>query len=125
MRWRGNIFLEHGWLLYEGPIAATSAHAHHAFQIILESQPAVQLVAGSERVVVDVAAIPADAPHAFASPASRAVILYVAPESRAGRHLAAHVGGDTPIASWIDVAVSLRGIVGDPIDRWEEARRVY
>lgn len=125
MSWHGNIFLDRGWLLYDGPIAATSAHAHHAFQIILASDPAVQLVSGAESVTTDVAVVPADAPHAFTSPAPRAVILYVAPESRAGRHLAARLGGDTPVTSWIDAAVSLRGIVRDRVEQWDEARSIH
>lgn len=125
MGWHGNIFLDRGWLLYDGPVAATSAHAHHAFQIILASDPPVQLVSGAESVAADVAAIPADAPHAFASPAARAVILYVAPESRAGRHLAARLGGDKPLASWVDLAASLRGIVRGTVDGWDEARSIH
>ena len=125
MSWNGHIFLDRGWLLYDGPIAATSAHAHHAFQIILASEQPVELVSGTESMAVDVAAIPADAPHAFASPAPRAVILYIAPESRAGRHLMARLAGASPIANWVDVARPLRGIARDAVDGWDEARRIH
>ena len=125
MSWHGNIFLDRGWLLYDGPVAATSAHAHHAFQIILASEPAVQLVSGTDSVAADVAAIPADKPHAFASPAPRAVILYIAPESRAGRHLAARLGGNTAIASWVEAALPLRGVVRGRVERWDEARATF
>lgn len=123
--WHGHIFLERGWLLYDGPIAATSAHAHHAFQIILASEPAVELVSDTERARVDVAAIPADEPHGFASPAVRAVILYVEPESRAGRHVRTRLDSTTAISSWVEIAAPLRGIVGPTVERWEEARRIH
>lgn len=125
MSWHGHIFLDRGWLLYDGPVAATSAHAHHALQIILASDPAVELVAGTQRVAVEAAAIPADATHAFGSPAPRAVILYVARESRAGRQLATRLPESQPIANWVDVARPLRDIVGPRVDRWEEARRIH
>ena len=124
MSWHGNIFLDRGWLLYDGPVAATSAHAHHALQIILSSHPPVDLMANAETVAVEAAAIPADAPHAFGSLAARAVILYVAPESRAGRHLAARLPEKQTVASWVDAARPLRDLVRGPVDRWDEARRI-
>lgn len=83
----------------------------------------MELVA-TERVAVDVAAIPADAPHAFGSATSRTVILYIARESRAGRHLAARLP-QGPIASWVQVAIPLRDVVRGPVDRWDEARRIH
>lgn len=54
---RGHIFLARGWLLYDGSVAATSSHAHHAFQAILTSEPALELA--SRRT--DIELIPPDA----------------------------------------------------------------
>lgn len=125
MRWDGCIFLERGWLLYDGPVNATTAHAHHAVQIILKSQPPIALLANAEEVLVEVAAIPMDAPHAFGGAAPRVVVLYIAPETRAGRHLVAALARRQSIASWIEIAAPLRGVVGGPVDSWDEARRIH
>lgn len=125
MTWHGDIYLDRGWLLYDGPVAATTAHAHHAFQIILASHPAVELVRDTETVAVEVAVIPADAPHAFNRPATRVVILYIEPESRVGRYIAARLKFGTSIASWVDAAHGLRGIVRERIDTWDQARRIH
>lgn len=125
MSWHGNIYLDRGWVLYDGPVAATTPHAHHAFQIILAGNPAVELVRDTEKVAVDIAAIPADTPHAFGSPAARAVILYIEPESRAGRHIATRLRSEPSIASWVDAAQGLQGIARGRVERWEEARRIY
>lgn len=53
------------------------------------------------------------------------MILYVAPESRAGRHLATRLPENPHIASWVDIARPLREVVRGPVDRWDEARRIH
>lgn len=112
-------------MLYDGPIAPTSAHAHHAFQVVLASVPPVRIVAGSTEIDVTSCVIPPDAPHAFASAAPRAVLLYVAPESREGRQLAKRLANDvaTPSA-WIQAAVGLTEGTTTPITSWSEARQL-
>ncbi|MBA3822129.1 MAG: helix-turn-helix transcriptional regulator [Deltaproteobacteria bacterium] len=125
MSWRGDIYLERGWLLYDGPVAPTSPHAHHAFQVMLASDLPIRIVTGEATVDVHIACIPADAPHAFASGSPRAAILYVAPESRAGRHLASRVGAAAALASWVDVAAALRGIADGRVESWSHARAVH
>ncbi len=123
--WRGHVFLEAGWLLYDGPVAPTTPHAHHAFQVVLASDSPLRIVAGNEELEVTTCVIPPDASHAFASATPRAVLLYVAPESREGRQLAKRLAGDvaTPSA-WIHAATGLTEGIATPIVSWVEARRV-
>ncbi len=56
--WRGELFLERGWLLYDGPVAPTSLHAHHAVQIILAWTHPLEITDGQQRRVVELAVIP-------------------------------------------------------------------
>ena len=123
MSWRGHVFLEAGWLLYDGPIAPTTSHAHHAFQIVLVSDPPLRIVAGTVELEVTRCVIPPDASHAFASAAPRAVLLYVAPESREGRQLGRRLAEDVAPSAWIHAATDLAAGT-TPIISWVEARRV-
>lgn len=130
MTWRGNIFFETGWLLYDGPVTPTDAHAHHAFQIMLAAAPPVAIASDSRSTAAttigtEVACIPPDVLHAFASASQRVAILYIAPESRAGRQLANGLAGasDDP-NTWISAGAALRGVCGHRLDSWEGARAV-
>ena len=124
MRWRGHVFLEAGWLLYDGPVAPTAPHAHHAFQIVLASDPPLRIIAASHELDVTTCVIPPDASHAFASAAPRAVLLYVAPESREGRQLAKRLADEFEPSAWIHAAIDLTEGTATPIVSWVEARRV-
>lgn len=114
-RWTGRLFLGLGRLLYVGPVAPTSIHAHHAFQLMrtLSGPLAVSHgPAGAEQTVTGPAlAIAPDMPHATAGMTEMAVLLYVEPESRRGRALLSAIPRGT-----CRVAPELLALqVGDPV----------
>lgn len=125
MTWRGDVYLERGWLLYDGPVAPTGTHAHHAFQIMLSSDVPVGMVVGNDSATIETLCIPADAPHAFATASPRTAILYIEPESRAGRHLAGLVMVSATLEHWVSVAAPLDGIASARIETWAQARDIY
>ncbi len=94
-------------MVYDGPIGATAAHAHHAYQIVVSASGRLHLATRSERAAAEAAVIPPDELHAFEQSAPRAVLLYVAPESRVGRRLAALAPPRSRLATWIEAAASL------------------
>lgn len=124
MSWGGHIFLENGWLVYDGPVVPTDAHAHHAFQLVLAAEPPIRVAIGDHAVTTDVACIPPDTPHAFATASPRVAILYLAPESRPSRQLAARLRHTSARSGYVDAAAAWRGIVSDSIDAWARARAV-
>ena len=125
MSWRGHVFLDTGWLLYDGPVAPTTPHAHHAFQVVVASEPALRVSAAGEEVHVTSCVIPPDAIHAFSSATPRAVLLYVAPESREGRQLAKRfAGGVASPRAWIDAARAITDVATSRISSWVHAREL-
>lgn len=122
--WRGHLFLGTGWLLYSGPIAPTALHAHHALQVLLESESLLELSSAEDSLTVRHAVIPADRPHAFRSPATRATILYLAPESRAGRSLSGRAATFGSIREWQIAGDAFAGIVDGLVESWAMARSV-
>lgn len=125
MPWRGHLFVEAGWLLYDGPAATTTPHAHHAHQIVLAVDTPVRLTGpNGQPIEIDAAVIPADVAHAIASPVARVVILYVAPESRPGRLLRARVGTSQTPRHWAAAAAPLQDLRPDVVATWDGARRV-
>lgn len=112
--WRGRFFLDPGWMLYVGPVGATSPHAHHAIQIVIRAKTRLALTGDVDRAVVDSVVIPADTRHAVDAPAAHAVMLYVGPETREGRKLSTLVHGGSP-TTWAAAAAPLRvAALGDP-----------
>lgn len=120
--WRGELFLERGWVLYDGPVAPTSVHAHHAIQIILACAHPIEISDGQERRAVELAVIPPDRPHAFATGTPWATILYVAPESQIGRYLAARENGSRSVDTWASSGVDPREVVQARVTEWSAAR---
>ena len=112
-------------MLYDGPIASTTAHAHQAFQVVLASEPPVRIVAGDADIEITTCVIPPDASHAFASAAPRAVLMYIAPESREGRQLGRRLGdaAGSPRA-WADAATGLTTLAATRVTSWVQARRI-
>ena len=75
----------------------TEPHAHHAIQIILSLGGAFRLDVGGRDVGGEAAAVAADVTHVFAAKGLVA-LLFVEPESRAGRAIAASLFQDADFA---------------------------
>ncbi len=87
----------------------TDFHAHHAIQITLALDGRFELLSGERRVGGPVAVVAADARHAFAAEGLVAM-LFLPPESRAGRALVGAGFADGPVASLsLDVMGDLPG----------------
>ncbi len=109
-------------MLYDGPVAPTSVHAHHAIQIILACASPLEISDGQDRRAVELAVIPPDRPHAFVTGTSWATILYVTPESRIGRYLAARENRSRSVETWASSGVDLRRVVQARVTEWPSAR---
>jgi AraC-like DNA-binding protein len=101
--WQGSALLRPGVLAFTGTIGATDPHAHHAVQI-MTAPTAMTIVDGTgarhrgTKVIV-----PADAPHRIDTGAARGCLVFLDPESTAGRaahHRSIHLGWITgPVLS--------------------------
>jgi AraC-like DNA-binding protein len=108
--WTGRALLRRQRLLYVGPVQRTELHAHHAFQVMVAPTTFVLRDAAGGRVASRAAVVPADVAHAIEQGVTPAALLFVAPEHRDGRALAAlGVARDAP--SWARAARALEGHV--------------
>lgn len=86
--WRGRIFLGSGQMLYAGPVAPTTMHAHHAFQLVISLSEPIALRAQDRSATEAVAAlIPPDEAHVIESAARAVLMLYVDPQALHARAL--------------------------------------
>jgi AraC-like DNA-binding protein len=76
-RWAGTLFLGERWLVYDGPLAGTGRHAHHAAQVITASTPFGLVDDDGRRVRTASALIPPDRVHELHADGQRATIVYV------------------------------------------------
>lgn len=98
--WSGTIVLGAGWLLYVGPLGATTLHRHHAIQVMVARGGSIGLWNGHGRgIETSAALIPADAAHATPAAAASAFLLYVEPDSAIGRLLGSGEPSDR-VADW-------------------------
>jgi AraC-like DNA-binding protein len=99
---RGRICIWEGaslWVLEaEHGIGGTDHHAHHAIQVTLALDGNFTLRAADERLAGPAVAVASDARHIFEA-TGLAAFLFVAPESRAGRALAATLFQGKALAS--------------------------
>lgn len=79
-----------------GPTPRTDFHAHHAVQIVLGLGGRFRLWTADAEAVEPCAAIAPDVPHRFEAQGAYA-ILFVEPESRAGRAIMAATFGTRPL----------------------------
>ena len=94
-RWTGRLWLGTGRALYVGPVFDTTEHAHHALQLCIALEGPLAL-GGARRAGPDpyeAALVPADHPHRIRAAGSIVALLYVEPESAAGRHLVSLLDG--------------------------------
>lgn len=104
---RGRIVVWEGaslWLLAGGSEPAElRPHAHHAIQITFRLEGRFEIGVAGARLSGPVAAIASDASHTFRA-SGAAAFLFIAPESAAGRAIAAALFADRPWASVSGVA---------------------
>jgi hypothetical protein len=63
--WRGRLWLGVGRLVYAGPIAPTTAHEHHAFQLMVALEGEFVIETSSSRIRARSFIVPADEKHAI------------------------------------------------------------
>mgnify|MGYP003578435601 CR=1 FL=1 len=103
------------WLVdaarFEGEKRSTDIHAHHALQATFSLGGTFRLVAGDGASVSADAIVAADGPHRFEAE-GRIALLFVEPESRLGRAIAArHIQGTlTRLTPSLLVAAELEGL---------------
>lgn len=88
--WRGVFAFGPWWLLYVGPVAPTDYHRHHAVQLVLtsDSSPLVESPdRRQQRSGLEI--IPSDVPHRIRRTDRAAAIVFLDPESQAGRSITA------------------------------------
>jgi len=120
---RGRILIWEGaslWLMEalpeaDGSIKSTAAHAHHAIQVTLSLGGRFELRAGDRTVPGDAVVAP-DVDHVFEA-VGRIAILFVEPESRAGRAIAKALLHES------DLAPLAPDMLGDLIARLDQAGR--
>ena len=84
-RWSGSALLRPGVLAFTGSIGATDAHAHHAVQIITATTVVTVLDDRGARHRGTKVVVPADAPHCIETGAREGTVVFLDPESAAGR----------------------------------------
>ncbi len=91
--WTGSLTIGTGWALFVGIPGESSEHTHHAWQLCVASETPFELaIASSSARRVLAAAIPNGRPHAVSWGRNPGALVYVEPESDAGRALAATLG---------------------------------
>lgn len=88
--WTGSLTLGSGWALFIGMPGESSRHVHHAWQVCVATEGAIEIDGDEEHPALAIA-IPSGAPHAVRWRASPGALLYLEPTSVAGRTLAAAV----------------------------------
>lgn len=84
-RWGGAALLRPGVLAFAGSIGTTETHAHHAIQIIATTSPLTVIDEhGAQHRGVKLV-VPADARHRIVHGAAKGAIVFLDPESDAGR----------------------------------------
>ena len=87
--WSGRLAFGPWWLLYSGPIGPTDPHAHHAYQIVVNrGRIAVQLPGGGP-AVGPIVVIDPDVTHEITGRRPHALVVYIDPDTDAGRRLSA------------------------------------
>ncbi len=115
-----------GWAVYAGIVGASTAHAHHAFQLVqgVGGPVALRGAEDDDELPCDVAVIAPSVPHGVGPEASRAVMLYVDPDTTVGRRLRAVVPSRARVGEWRSAGEPLRSC---PVERlpveWAEAHR--
>lgn len=120
--WIGRVFVLSGQMMYVGPVAPTKRHAHHAFQLLLAVGHPLSLAdAEGSEVVCAAAAIAPNVVHTVTRPAPACVMLYIDPETQAGRRLGRSVMSGAAASSWVTAASALDNFRVEAPSDWQQA----
>ena len=113
----GSLWLIEAFQPDEAP-RATDFHTHHAIQVVFSLGGWFELTVGTETVRADIVAVAADVPHLF-SAAGLMAMLFIEPESRAGRAVRRRLFHDRDIAAvepepFLDLCRRLQAHHGGP-----------
>lgn len=86
--WQGDLRLGLGWGLFRGAAGHNTPHAHHALQVVLSTARQQLWVQGQPLPAAKGVVLGADVSHRLAASAAPVTLLYLEPDSRAGRRLA-------------------------------------
>ncbi|MES2682789.1 MAG: helix-turn-helix transcriptional regulator [Pseudomonadota bacterium] len=106
-RWQGGLRLGLGWGLFTGAAGHNSDHAHHAVQLLLSSTPQALWVDGRALPPCHGAIMGADVPHRVGAGDAPVTLLYIEPDSTAGRSLAATLTAGWRLLSERETAAAL------------------
>lgn len=84
-RWQGSALLRPGVMGFRGSIGATDLHSHHAVQILTATTPLTVTGEGGARHRGTTLIVSADAEHRIEAGAERGWLIFLEPESTAGR----------------------------------------
>jgi len=119
--WTGRLFFGPDWLLYAGPVAPTTLHAHHALQIVVAVDDAVTMADASGRALAcRTAIVPPRAAHAIAVGAMTTLVLHVPTDKPAGRRLCALPISAADVAAWQTAGAAVRSFDALPVT-WDDA----
>lgn len=111
------------WLLYAGSAAPTAIHTHHAYQLVVHTGASLVVDAAGHLLPGPIVVIEPDAPHALQDRCDQILIVYIAPESAAGRQLATRHSAVERDANGHSVQVIAEGLRADNWSRAEETVR--
>ena len=120
-RWEGAALLRPGVLAFSGSIGTTDGHAHHAVQIIIAATALTVVDGAGGRHRGTGLIVPADATHRIETVAEKGCVVFLDPESAAGRAAHRRASG----ASWTTDQVladpqprrPLAAVVADLVER--------
>jgi len=127
MQWVGRLFLGDGWMVYAGAVGATTAHAHHAYQLIRCRSGALALRGAPdvEALACEVAVIGPDIVHETQGGAPDVELVYVDPDTSSGRRLRRGLTKSTRATEWQECGAPLRApCFATAPATWADAQRV-
>lgn len=106
------------WLLYSGPIDATEIHVHRAFQIVVHAGGPCVVDAAHHPLKGPVVVIEPDQPHALVDHRDHALVVYLDPDSAAGRGLGSR-RSEHPVSDDLHPVASIVGALRP--ENWSRA----
>ncbi len=97
-RWHGRMSLDIGWGWFQGSIGKNDRHAHHALQIAFADRPISFFTPGSGWTRHNGFIVACNQVHQLAADTSSVVLVYVEPDSHAGRIIGRRLGAQPVVA---------------------------
>ena len=119
--WSGRLAFGPWWFLYSGPIGATEAHAHDAFQIVLHGGSPVMADGSGRPLAGPIVLLDPGVAHSFRDHRDHVVVVFIDAESSAGIRLR-RARITQPFTNASDpVSALIGGLLPDNWSRAEEA----